>query len=648
MKAISTFILCICICLLTAPLLGETKRFTIIHSNDMHSHLLGFAPNIDYTPQPGDDATRGGFARIATEIKRIKADRTNPVLIIDAGDFLMGSLFHMRSRESAMELQLMREMGYEVICLGNHEFDLKPDGLARILNTATKTPGRPQFLLSNIRFDPASDKDDSLEDVFRRGIVKPYTVLVRDGIRIGLYGIIGKDAAEVAPFASPVKFTDPVEASRAMVKTLRGREKADIVIAVSHSGLRDNPSRSEDEILAKKVKGIDIIVSGHTHTLLEQPIIRDGTIIVQAGEYGKNLGVMDFDVRDGKVSLAAYRSIPMDDTIAADAAVTGRIEGFIREINGTVLREHGLSFYDTVAETDFDLLIAQDECPLGNIVSDSIRWYVNKIDSDPKDPSTRVAMTVESYGLIRDSVLRGKTGRIAVTDLFNAFPLGIGNDNTMGYPIVSFYLNGAEMKKAMEVLTSIYPLKGSDYFLQISGLKFTYNPRRMIFDRVTGLWLRNERGGYDPLDYSSSNRKLYRVAANIYNSTFLKIIGSFTMNILNIVPKDRQGNPIEKLGDALVDADAAKEGVQELKEWLCLMRYVQSFPDTDGDGVPDVPSEYRDKQGRIVSQASLNPVSLLSRGTILTWGAFGALLLVLLILGLATWKIVSVARRRRA
>jgi len=198
------------------------------------------------------------------------------------------------------------------------------------------------------------------------------------------------------------------------------------------------------------------------------------------------------------------------------------------------------------------------------------------------------------------------------------------------------------------VLTSIYPLKGSDYFLQVSGLKCTFNPRRMIFDRVTGLWLRNERGGYDELDYSSSNKTLYRVAANFYNSTFLKIIGSFTMNILNIVPKDRNGDPIDDLGTVLVDADPGKAGVQELKEWLCIMNFVRGFPDTDGDGVPNVPSEYREKQGRIVAEASLNPVSLLSHGTILTWGAFGALLLVLLALGLAAWKIAAVVRRRRA
>jgi 5'-nucleotidase len=198
----------------------------------------------------------------------------------------------------------------------------------------------------------------------------------------------------------------------------------------------------------------------------------------------------------------------------------------------------------------------------------------------------------------------------------------------------------------LEVLTSIYPLKGSDYFLQISGLKFTYNPNRVIFDRVTEILMENEKGQYQPLDYSSSNKTLYRVAANIYNATFLKIIGSYTMNILTIVPKDKNGAPIDDLAKAIVDGDREKAGVQELKEWLGMMLFVKGFPDIDGNGTPDVPEAYREKQGRIVMAASWNPVSLLSRGTWITWTVFGVLMLVFSLTATIIVKVIKMARRR--
>jgi 5'-nucleotidase / UDP-sugar diphosphatase len=216
----------------------------------------------------------------------------------------------------------------------------------------------------------------------------------------------------------------------------------------------------------------------------------------------------------------------------------------------------------------------------------------------------------------------------------------------MGYPLVTCYFYASEIKKALEVLTSVYPRKGGDYFLQVSGVKFTHNPRRMIFDRVTDLWMGSEEEGYFPLDYSYSNKTLYRATTNIYNATFLKIIGNYTYQILNIIPKDLNGNPIEDLSASRVDADKAQPGIQELKEWTGLMEYIQSFPDTNGDGIPDVPDKYRGKLGRITSQASWNPVSLLSRGTMVTWAAFSILLLVILVVGFVSVFVVKKLRRR--
>jgi 5'-nucleotidase len=272
---------------------------------------------------------------------------------------------------------------------------------------------------------------------------------------------------------------------------------------------------------------------------------------------------------------------------------------------------------------------------------------VNKYDYNPKDQVTKVVVAIESNGVIRDDLLRGKTGALAVGDIFGTVPLGIGMDDTMAYPLITCYFHAAEIKKALEVLTSIYPRKGSSYFLQVSGLKFTYNPRRVIFDRVTSIWLGSEEEGYVPLDYSGSNKQLYRMAVNIYNATFLKIVGKYTYQILQIVPKDRNGVPVADLVALRVDADKRQTGIQELKEWIGVMEYIKKFPDTNGDGLPDIPEKYKGKLGRIVMEASYNPVSLLSRGTMVTWAAFSAVVVLLLLLTVMVGTIVRKVRRRK-
>jgi 5'-nucleotidase/UDP-sugar diphosphatase len=623
-------------------LYAAQKLLTIVHTNDLHSHLQGFSPELDYQPfAVYADKTLGGWSRIAAVIKNTKKERKNPVLTLDSGDYTMGSLFHMLAREEAFELCLLKAMGYDAVTLGNHEFDLKPDGLARILRTAKARGGIPQVVFASANFDKNNSADDSLQAAFTEIPVKDYTVLVRDGIKIGIFGVMGRNAAEVAPFAKPVTFRDPIAVSRKIVRALREKEKVDVVICLSHSGLKEASSKkSEDEILARKVKGIDVIISGHTHSLIASPIISGNTIIVQAGVYGKNVGILDISYAGGKVALKNYKSVAIDSTITGDAAIQKIIDGFKKKINAQFLNGFELSYDKIIAQTRWDLEIGAEESPLGNMIADSIRWYVNKYDSRKKDPLSRVAIAVESNGVIRDHLLKGKTGLIAVGDLFRTIPLGIGMDKeaTMGYPLISFYLYGYEIKRALEILTSVYPQKGYDYFLQISGVRFEYNPNRVIFDRVTNIELGSEEEGYRPLDYMEGNRTLYRVAANIYNATFLKVIGNYTYRFLDISPKDRKGRAIRNLTDLRVDADKSKEGIQELKQWQGVIEYVQSLKDTNGDGIPDLPEKYKGKLGRIVMKPSWNPAALVSRATLPT-------ILALLIIGLVSFAIIYCAIR---
>ena len=635
--------------LLAAVIPGQTiaGTITLLHTNDLHSHFMPFAPELDYIPDrtPADD-TVGGFARIAAVLRAERESRTNPVFTVDAGDFTMGTLFHMLAREESFELTLMHDMGYDYVTLGNHEFDMFPDGLARIITTAHEKGKLPDIVFSSAVFSDESDADNTLKQVFDDGLVRPYAITEADGLRVGFFGLMGEIAAGDAPFASPVTFRDPVETARDMVDILRNEHNADIVVCLSHSGV-DIAGTTEDPDIARAVDGIDVIISGHSHTTTPEPLIVNNTVIVQAGNYGQAVGVLDLLHEDGKTNVIHYDLVTIDDTIPPNPATQAQINGFIAAIDEQVLKAHDLSYWKVIGRTPFDLPVENRESTGGNFMADAIRWYVDKHDYDPDAPETRIQMAIKANGVIRSGILAGNTGRLAVTDLFRALPLGIGmdEDNSPGYPLVTCYIHGYEIKRALEVITSVYPLRGSAYFLQLSGVRFTYNPHRILFDRVTNIEILDENGQYQPLDYSRSNQQLYRVAANIYEATFLQVIGDFTFNILEIVPKDRHGNPIDSLVDFRVDADPETTGITELKEWLALMEYVAHFDDITGDGLADIPERYRHTEGRITEHASLNPVNLLSRGTWVTWTAFAAFVLIAALV-LITLRIIIKRIRR--
>ncbi len=275
---------------LTAPLLTPTpgeRLITILHTNDTHSQIDPF-PESDRL-YPG----KGGVARRATLVKRIRKENPN-TLLIDAGDSFQGTPY-FNFYKGEVEYRAMSAIGYDVATLGNHEFDNGVIALAAAMKFAN-------FDFVSANYGVAGSPLEKF--------VKRYVIREVGGVRIGLFGLGISPTGLITPANfQGVTYQDPVAVSREMVKTLRETERCQLVVCMSHLGYYETPKGNEigDSQVASQVDGIDFVASGHTHTFMKEPVIQKqpsgkNTIIFQVGKSGINLGRVDFTIRDGRIT----------------------------------------------------------------------------------------------------------------------------------------------------------------------------------------------------------------------------------------------------------------------------------------------------------------------------------------------------------
>ncbi|TSE07009.1 MULTISPECIES: bifunctional metallophosphatase/5'-nucleotidase [Aquimarina] len=256
-----------------------SKKITVLHSNDVHSQIDPLPNN--HSRYPG----LGGFARRASVIEQVRKQNPNTILL-DAGDIFQGTpYFNYYGGE--IEFKLMSKLDYDLATIGNHDFDNGIDGFLSQLPNAT--------------FDFVSANYDFTNTVLN-DLVKPYKVLIRDGIRIGVFGLgVELEGLVNKNLYKETGYLDPIEIAQDMSRILKEEEHCDLIICLSHIGYdyKRNPNRVSDLHLAKKTKDIDLIIGGHTHTLLPEPTIVDNALgekvlVNQCGMGGVYIGQIDF------------------------------------------------------------------------------------------------------------------------------------------------------------------------------------------------------------------------------------------------------------------------------------------------------------------------------------------------------------------
>ncbi|MDP2922166.1 MAG: 5'-nucleotidase C-terminal domain-containing protein [Candidatus Omnitrophota bacterium] len=569
----------------------SATELVILFTHDMHSNLDSYL-----MPQGAEGTIEtGGYARLSTAINNERRGKEDRVLVIDGGDFSMGTFFHAIRSTHSPELITMGLMGYDATTFGNHEFEFGPRPLAQALLVA-KSKSQGKFLpiiASNTVIDSKLPELTDFSKAYNEYPVTPYMIIQRSGLKVGLFGLMGKDAAIYAPEGKPVTFSDPISAARKTVDILRSKEKVDMVICLSHSGTWKDKTISEDEILAKEVPGIDVIISGHTHTTLDPYIQVGNTYVVSSGCYSRFLGRLTVIKNpNGTFRVLDYKLLPITSEIPEDPQIASLVKSFEKDINKEYLSAFNYHYGEMIArapfsmpDPDWDKCYGCEECMisgLGDLVTDAFIYAVKKQEGkNYRD----ISLAFEGFGQIRVPIARGP---ITVNDTFRLLALGLGVDGKAGAGLATFWLTGDEIRKIFEIEATFASAK-YDMHLQISGMRFSYDPKAEPLSRVKTVEVKTQDGKFVPLE----DNRLYRACTDWKLLAMRDNLTQLSGGKIVFIPKDESGKPIADLTTTRVFLNTDKS--LELKAWLAVVIYLQSFPVGDSN-LPEVPERYRKAQ----------------------------------------------------
>jgi 2',3'-cyclic-nucleotide 2'-phosphodiesterase (5'-nucleotidase family) len=452
----------------------------------------------------------------------------------------------------------------------------------------------------------------------------------KNGYRIGIFGLLGEEAAANAPMSAPAVFEDIRDAAKRVVAVLKDQEKADLIVCLSHSGTKEDISESEDEQLAKAVPDIDVIVSGHTHTILKQPIvvaIPSSCRAVRTAHISRAGYAMEADAWRCKAIRCARSTLP-----PADAAEVQKSR-FKRGENTLRTTAYSMTRLSRIPPTcyEYQRLSTPPRLRAGDLSADAYMYAIRQAEGDAYET---VDVAVVPVGIIRATINQGS---VPVADAFKILSLGTGPDGLTGYPLISVYLYGWELINVCEVDASVSAIMG-DAQLFFSGMEYTYNPNSLIFNKTLEVKLVRTDGTSEAIEKD----KLYRVACSLYSGQMLAYVKEKSFGILSITPKDEAGAEITDYNSRII---CTQDGM-ELKEWQSVVSYLASFDEQNG--VSTIPEVYAAPQGRKIADTSGGIFGALGHPNTVAWIVYAIVVVLLAAIVLTVVGIVKGAKKRRA
>lgn len=461
---------------LTATVRANSDTLTILHVNDTHSCLAPLGPRTSTL-----EGTQGGIARAATFIGMMRQTYPN-LMLLHAGDLFVGDLF-FNKYFGVPELQLMQSLGFDAMAVGNHEFDLTPAILDTALSNAFPSGGFPLVSANTVLEHP---------DVQHlKTFIKPYTIKQVGNVKVGIFGMTTPATNLLSQPAPAFIDTNIIQIAAAMVDTLQSQD-CNVVICLSHLGL------DLDKLVAQYVPGIDAIIGGHDHYSFSHalPVVNpagDTTWIAQAGSQYKNIGMVQLVVDSNQVRLMQSSVVPLDQSIPEEPTVRATVQMLIAGIEQTygAVYSQRISTVGEFFEEEADSLMFNGyrDTPVGNLVTDAYK------------AATGAQIAIQPGGSTAQPLYAGP---LVPADVFRTVGYGFNTENGLGYHLVTFEMRGAALMAGIEFgLSGIE--QNDEFFIQASGLTYTYNARRPPFSRLV-----DARVGTVPLDPAAT----YSIATN--------------------------------------------------------------------------------------------------------------------------------------
>jgi len=449
-----------------------TFTLTILHTNDTHAH------------HEGDGGGSGGVARQAAVVQQIRAEQEN-VLLLDAGDRFTGTLFHTLYQGSD-QVQIMNALGYDAMMIGNHEFDNGEETL--------------QLFAEQVAFPIVVSNADwaSFDDLAR--LIQPSAIIELGSLKVGVLGLIKADTPDTASIDPAIRFSDAYAQIVAEQVEALSAQGVDTIILMTHLGLR------ADEALIPQLRGVDVVVGGDSHTVLSNSLQGDGAYplivndadglpvyYVQAGWNNQYLGRLDLEVTlDGEVTSAQGDLIYLSRYITPDAELSAIVADLATSVENLKSASTNITLgTDLVGDRS---VCRVEECDLGNLLADALRAEVG----------AQIAF-MNSGGIRADLA----AGDVTYGQILEVQPFG--------NLLATMSLTGADIRAALENSVSRIALNeagqvrrggANGRFLQVSGLRFSYDPTQEVGSRVLDVEVMQADGSYAPLDEAAS----YRVA----------------------------------------------------------------------------------------------------------------------------------------
>ncbi len=553
--------------------------------------------------------------------------------MIDGGNYSAGTPYSSVFAQFYPGVAAMGKAGYDIAGIGSSEVSQGGRNLTGMLTNAAKSESTLPYITSaNIA------GTNELEDAFKKYGVNDYLDMNKYRTELAVFSIVGKEAFDAAA-PDQLRYDDAVKTAKNIVKEIKDDEDADIIICICSNGLgTDDDKKSLEKEIAKKVKGIDIIISIGSTTEFEKPVQEGGTRIFSLDSEAGKLGRIEYVIEDNSYKYSGFKTVDLEK-YKVDKEVKKVLAKAAKAADKNYYAANGFSSGQTLCDSFFPIAPLEDnsekkgDAPLGELIADAYRYAAIEDARIPKGNLIGISSDMSAETGIEE-------GKVLINNVYEMMCTGESNDGTKGQSLVSFYLLGEDLRKLAESAAVSY--KGNSPRIYFSGLSYKYNPHRFKESRVYDITTLEDATG-SQIDLKDDT--IYRIVTDSDTAAVIPDIGLEEDMDLVVMPKDESGEETFEFTELNRSSDKDKP----LKTWIAAAEYLMTFTEAG------IPATYKEPDGRMIYDDSKEfshvykgeGNTLIMLGVVTLIGLISLVVLILLVLNIAGVHLASKKKEKK-